>query len=276
MVDSAAYNAGHIFGTFVFIIGILAIGVYFGNRLARNRDDGIFVRWPVGVALAVVLLGLLGQCSAPTQAADASIASIFSLDDYPPEAFKNGWEGDVGVKVHVGVDGRPQSCRILHSSGYPVLDVQTCAIVLGRARFIPARDHNGNAVEDDFALPTVRWAIEGSTRPHLAADLTPIGANWKLVGNGAYLDFNSLGQQGDYRVAWVKTVFAKGMPDGTAYGVGQYRYDCVNKTSTLLRGEGFREDGTSVLIVQFSAAGQKTFAVAPKSAMEGILNRVCR
>jgi hypothetical protein len=72
VANSAAYNAGHAFGTVAFIIGVLAIGVYFGNRLARKRDDGIFVRWPVGVALAVVLLGLLGQCSAPSQAKTAA------------------------------------------------------------------------------------------------------------------------------------------------------------------------------------------------------------
>jgi TonB family protein len=295
LVHSAAYDAGHTFGIIFFSVGILAIGVYFGNRLAAKRNDAIFVRWPVGVALGVDLLALLGQCSTPTLSAtgqttpppagvlppprDGSIAAIFSSDDYPPEAFKNGWEGDVGIKVHVGADGKPQSYRILRSSGYPMLDVQTCAIVLSRARFIAARDSKGDAVEDDFVLPTVRWAIDGSTAPHLAADLTPVEAKWKLVGGGsagrAYLDFNSVGQQGYYRIAWVKIVFAEAMADGSTYRVGQYRYDCANKTSTLLRGEGFREDGTPVLMVQFPAAGQKTLAVAPKSAMDGILKRVC-
>jgi len=280
LVHSAAYNAGHILGTIAFISGILAIGLYFGNRLARKREDGIFVRWPVGVALAVILLGLLGQCSAPTRAAGASIASIFSSDDYPPEAFKNGWEGDVGVRVHIGTDGKPHSCRILHSSGYPVLDVQTCAIVLGRARFTPARDSSGNAVEDDFVVPTVRWAIDSSTRPHFAADLAPNEANWKLVGNGsagqAFLDVNSVGQQGDYRIAWVKIVFAQAMPDGSAYRVGQYRYDCATKSSALLLGEAFRQDGAPILIVQYPEASQKTFPITPKSTMDGIFKRVCR
>jgi TonB family protein len=299
VVHSAAYSVGHTFGTIFFFVGVLAIGVYFGNRLGKKRNDGIFVRWPVGAALAVDLLALLGQCSGPTQAAALlpssasaariledvhsppkdSIATIFSSGDYPPEAFKNGWEGDVGIKVRVGVDGKPQSCRILHSSGYPVLDVQTCAIVLGRARFLPARDARGEAVEDDFVLPTVRWAIDGSTGPHLASDLTPSEANWQLVGHGsagrAYLDFNSLGRQGNYRVAWVKNVFAQAMSNGTGYAVGQYRYDCAKKTSTLLRGGEFREDGAPLLIVQFPEAAQKTLPVTPNSAMEAVFNRVC-
>jgi TonB family protein len=288
-------------GMILFLVGVLATGVYLRNQLARKRKNDIFLRWPVRVALAVDLLALLGQCNTATQAAvlpsaslqpaegDAngqapprkgSIATIFSEDDYPAEAFKNGWEGDVGIKVRVGVDGRPHSCWILHSSGYAVLDVQTCAIVLGRARFVPARDSNGDAVIDDFVLPTVRWAIDGSTRPHLAADLTPVQANWERVGKGdagqAYLDVNSIAHRGDIGIAWVKSVFAQAMPDGTTYRVGQYRYDCANKSSTLLLGEGFRADGTAVLIVQFPEVSQTAHAVAPNSAMDVVLRRVCR
>jgi TonB family protein len=220
----------------------------------------------------------IGGRSAPPR--KGSIATIFSSGDYPPEAFKNGWEGDVGVKVHIGTDGKAHSCRILHSSGYPVLDVQTCAIVLGRARFVPARDANGNAVEDDFVVPTVRWAIDGSTRPHFAADLAPTEAKWTLVGNGsagqAYVDTNSVGHQGDFRIAWVKIVFAQSLSDGSAYRVGQYRYDCTNKSSTLLLGEGFRGDGAPIVIVQYPEASQKTLPVTPKSTMDGILKLVCR
>jgi TonB family protein len=239
------------------------------------------------ITLSLISLLVSASSSATNQNDDvgtrpqkASIASIFSSDDYPPAAFKNGWEGDVGVKVHIGTDGKPRSCRILHSSGYPVLDVQTCAIVLGRARFTPARDSTANAVEADFVVPTVRWAIDNSTRPHFAADLAPTEANWKLIGNGsggqAYLDINSVGQHENYRIAWVKIVFAEAMSDGSAYRVGQYRYDCANKSSTLLLGEAFREDGAPILIVQYPEASQKTLPITPKSSMDGIFKRVCR
>jgi len=245
---------------------------------------------PVATALILAAVGLAGSRSLAQATPNAiaqfhsplgdGTAGLFSSEDYPPEAFKNGWEGDVGVKMRVGIDGKPHSCRILHSSGYPVLDVQTCALVLGRARFLPARDAKGQPVEADLILPTVRWAIDGSTRPHLAADVAPIEPSWKRIGSGAsgdaYLDFNSLGQQGTYRIAWVKTVFAEPKSNGTAYDVGQFRFDCVNRTSTLLRGEGFQKDGTPLLVVQFPEAGQKTLAVAPGNAMEGILKRVCQ
>jgi hypothetical protein len=65
---SAAYNAGQTFGMIAMYVGILAIGIYFGHRLGKKRNDGIFVRWPVGVALAIDLLAMLGQCTAPVQA----------------------------------------------------------------------------------------------------------------------------------------------------------------------------------------------------------------
>ena len=72
---SASYNAGHSVGTVVAYIviygGILALGVYFGNRLGRKREDGMFVRWPLGAAVALVLLLLVGQCSAPAKAEGA-------------------------------------------------------------------------------------------------------------------------------------------------------------------------------------------------------------
>ena len=69
MNNSAEYNAGYALGSVlapIILAGIvLAIGIYFGNRLARKRNDGIFVRWPVGVALGVILFGALAQCSQP-------------------------------------------------------------------------------------------------------------------------------------------------------------------------------------------------------------------
>jgi hypothetical protein len=61
--NSPAYNLGYALGPIIFGVVVIAIGIYFGNRLGRKRGDGIFVRWPVGVALAIVFLGVAGQCS---------------------------------------------------------------------------------------------------------------------------------------------------------------------------------------------------------------------
>ncbi|WHU02727.1 hypothetical protein [Sphingomonas sp. NIBR02145] len=46
---------------------MIALGVFFGKRLARKRDVG-FVRWPLNLALVLVLLLIAGQCANRNQA----------------------------------------------------------------------------------------------------------------------------------------------------------------------------------------------------------------
>ena len=78
MDQSAAYNAGQTTGTIIAFIaiygGILALGYYFGNRLGRTRGDGTLVRWPIGVACVLVLLLMIGHCTAPSNAQEVSPA----------------------------------------------------------------------------------------------------------------------------------------------------------------------------------------------------------
>lgn len=69
----AGYAAGTIFGYLFLYGGLLALGIFFGKRLARKRDTA-FVRWPVGVACALILLLLAGQCSRTARARTMSDA----------------------------------------------------------------------------------------------------------------------------------------------------------------------------------------------------------
>ena len=101
----------------------------------------------------------------PLENRGRNVAALFSYDDYPPKALENNWQGSVIVKVHVGTNGRVRSCRIVKSSGHNALDIKTCEIVLLRARFTPARDSNGNAVEDDVELPRIQWLIAEDPTP---------------------------------------------------------------------------------------------------------------
>jgi predicted MFS family arabinose efflux permease len=68
---SAAYDAGRVAGAIIGYLlvygGVIALGVFFGKRLARKRDIG-FVRWPLALALMLVLLLLAGQCAKYGQA----------------------------------------------------------------------------------------------------------------------------------------------------------------------------------------------------------------
>ncbi len=79
--------------------------------------------------------------------------------DYPAEARRNGWEGKVVFRALIGVDGRAKSCEIVQSSGYDVLDDATCEKVIDTARFEPARDERGAAVEGVYQTGFT-WELE--------------------------------------------------------------------------------------------------------------------
>ncbi len=67
--------------------------------------------------------------------------------DYPPEAWKAGSEGLVAYRLTVNAEGSPTSCEIVQSAGDAALDAASCAVVMERAKFDPARDEGGNPIE---------------------------------------------------------------------------------------------------------------------------------
>ena len=79
--------------------------------------------------------------------------------DYPPEALRHHWEGDVIADLTISAEGRVTGCKIAQTSGHQVLDDATCEIVMKRARFKPALDANGKPTEDHFRTPPFRWRI---------------------------------------------------------------------------------------------------------------------
>jgi TonB family protein len=77
-------------------------------------------------------------------AAPATPLPWYNFDDYPQKAFDREWKGAATFELLVAPDGRPANCRITHSTGYDVLDRQTCWVAMHRARFTPARGPDGN------------------------------------------------------------------------------------------------------------------------------------
>jgi periplasmic protein TonB len=84
---------------------------------------------------------------------------IFSYDDYPPEALRNGWEGTVQAELTVNEQGAVEICRIIQSSGHEVLDAATCGLIIRRARFTPAKDESGKPIKDTVTSPPINWRI---------------------------------------------------------------------------------------------------------------------
>jgi protein TonB len=95
------------------------------------------------------------------QSAKGDLRTLFSADDYPASAQAAGAEGTSQASITIGPDGRVASCSIIRSSGNNALDAATCNIIRRRAKYIPARDSNGNAVSDTITTPPITWRLEG-------------------------------------------------------------------------------------------------------------------
>ena len=86
------------------------------------------------------------------------LPQLFTADDYPAAALRNGEEGTAAFAIAIDPTGRVGACSITQSSGSASLDATTCSIIQRRARFTPARDPNGAAVEDR-SQGRVRWVL---------------------------------------------------------------------------------------------------------------------
>jgi protein TonB len=95
------------------------------------------------------------------QSAKGDLRTLFSADDYPASAQASGAEGTSQATITIGPDGRVAGCNITRSSGNSALDAATCNIIRRRAKFVPAKDSNGNAVSDTITTPPITWRLEG-------------------------------------------------------------------------------------------------------------------
>ena len=83
-------------------------------------------------------------------------------NDYPTESLKAGEQGTVEFKVDVTIDGKPENCVIVKSSGYPRLDKAMCDLFLRRAHFKPATDDKGAPLRGSYPLrPSPRALTRG-------------------------------------------------------------------------------------------------------------------
>jgi hypothetical protein len=72
---------------------------------------------------------------------------LFSSRDYPNGALWGGRSGKAGVVLLVDETGAVKDCTLTQTSGNPLLDIQTCRVILARAKFAPATDLHGKPVK---------------------------------------------------------------------------------------------------------------------------------
>lgn len=78
--------------------------------------------------------------------------------DYPRSALKDRLQGRVSVRFTVLTDGRIANCRVVASSGSPMLDATTCRLLTQRLRFRPARNSAGTPIETELGSDYT-WGI---------------------------------------------------------------------------------------------------------------------
>lgn len=119
--------------------------------MGRYRSRAHQIR--VAAALAATAW-LLTAASPPKLATGVMIRA----EDYPTEARQRDQQGLARIAIRVATDGRPVGCDVIKSSGVGELDAASCRLFQSRARFDPARDDAGNAVEGVFRTQ-VPWTL---------------------------------------------------------------------------------------------------------------------
>lgn len=151
------------------------------------------MRTSVNLLLLMVVLPTGVANAAQSQARDVQptipILELISSDDYPVEALSAGHQGSVRVRLAVGPDGLVKGCAVAESSGYESLDSNTCRILIERARFSPARDDRGRAIDGEYTQ-RVSWRTgDDPPPPRVAAAIKLLvscvnGEVAKLVTSG--------------------------------------------------------------------------------------------
>lgn len=117
----------------------------------------------------------------PARLARASLGSYFSTDDYPISALRRGIEGTVRFELEIAPDGHVTRCNVTGSSGDASLDTTTCAIILGRAQYLPARDAERRAIVGSDR-GSVTWRLPPSSGTPFARALTITRLRWDGAG----------------------------------------------------------------------------------------------
>lgn len=78
--------------------------------------------------------------------------------EYPPAALRQEQQGQVTVKLRVLASGTAADVQVRTSSGHALLDEAALAYLRG-ARFVPARDRSGVAVDSLVVVP-IRFVLK--------------------------------------------------------------------------------------------------------------------
>jgi TonB family protein len=118
-----------------------------------------------------VALGLAFSSSAFAQTPDAATRNALNAETlqklYPPRALAAGEQGVVGFSVKLDKDGQPTECQVTRSSGFPLLDQETCQIITLHAVFKPTGAATGSQVSTHQGA--INWQLPATAQSATAA-----------------------------------------------------------------------------------------------------------
>ncbi len=98
------------------------------------------------------------------------ISGRIKNSDYPRGASKANAGGTVIARFTISSNGRAVACRVTQSSGNTELDNITCSLIERRFRYEPARDTDGNAIEDVTGWKQDWWLENKGEKIKMPAD----------------------------------------------------------------------------------------------------------
>ena len=122
-----------------------------------------------------VALGLAFSSSAFAQTPDAATRNALNAETlqklYPPRALAAREQGVVGFSVKLDKDGQPTECQVTRSSGFPLLDQETCQIITLHAVFKPTGPISNSQVSTHQGA--INWQLP-ATAKSAAAPAKPV------------------------------------------------------------------------------------------------------
>jgi TonB family protein len=147
------------------------------ERLAEATTLAVRIDGEVDESLALSHMGELmramGRCLADLQGywnlgpanetrlrerAQGNLAQWFKAEDYPDMAIREDQRGTVQFALLIDEAGKVADCTVTETSKAPVLDAQSCSVLVSRAKLRPATGLDGKPAKDGLT-GRVTWRI---------------------------------------------------------------------------------------------------------------------
>lgn len=117
-------------------------------KALKDCERDLLVSW--GMEPAV-----LASIETPPQ---GNLTSFFTSGDYPIDAIRTKKQGTTGVRFWVTTEGKLRDCKVVASSGSPLLDAKSCHVITRRGKLEPALTKDGTPVTS-LSFARIRWLM---------------------------------------------------------------------------------------------------------------------